>query len=412
MNNLKIKFNPLYLLIAIFAVLLPISLGVENNYKTTILTYTDEILTILSILYIIYTSFKRRIKGIDLTLLITFVILCFLTLLGNVFSQVITNKIPILLDLLALAKVFIPFIAIRQIAANDAKKQIAKMLVPFSKLFLIVTFLCGTLSMFVDIGMSGPKRYGIPAYAFLFVIPHYLGYFAAGCLLIILTIEKNKYKTLAYEIMFALDIIYTTKGVDYIVLVFFILLLIMWRKKGKFTPANIFILLVGTVISSQFQIREYITNSDSPRMILIKYGIKTANRYFPFGAGFATYGSDMAARYYSPLYSQYGFENVWGLSKSYGDFLNDGYINMLFGEFGYIGTALFVFCIGIIVSMIYKIQINTKVKTLSMATIFGLLISCIGSGIIRSGTGMFALMILAIVTGYSNQSVSPLKESN
>ena len=96
MNNLKIKFNPLYLLIAIFAVLLPISLGVENNYKTTILTYTDEILTILSILYIIYTSFKRRIKGIDLTLLITFVILCFLTLLGNVFSQVITNKIPIL----------------------------------------------------------------------------------------------------------------------------------------------------------------------------------------------------------------------------------------------------------------------------------------------------------------------------
>ena len=144
-------------------------------------------------------------------------------------------------------------------------------------------------------------------------------------------------------------------------------------------------------------------------MILIKYGIKTANTYFPFGAGFAAYGSDMAARYYSPLYVKYGFEKVWGLSQAHGSFLNDGYINMLFGELGYFGTVLFVVCIGIITSMIYKIKTDKKVKALSMAIILGLLISCIGSAIIRSGTGMFVLTVLAIVTGYSNQDVSPLK---
>ncbi len=404
MNDLKIKFNPLYLLIAIFAVLLPISLYVENNIAITLISYTDEVLTILSALYIIYTSFKKKIRGTDLALLIMFVIMCFLTLLGNVFSRVITNKYPILLDLLALSKVFLPFIAIRQIASRDSKKQMLKMLVPFSKLFLIASFICGTISMFYDIGMTGAKRYGIPAFAFVFVIPHYLGYFAAGCMLVILYFEKHKYKRLAYELMFALDIVYTTKGVCYILLVFFILLMIMWRKRDKFTPANTALLIVGAVITSQFQINEYITNSDSPRMILIKYGIKTANTYFPFGAGFATYGSDMAARYYSPLYVQYGFEKVWGLSQSNGNFLNDGYINMLFGELGYVGTILFVACIGIIVSMIYKSAMNKRVKALSMATIFGLLISCIGSGIIRSSTGMFVFMILAIITGYSNQA--------
>ena len=53
MNELKIKFNPLYLLIVIFTVLLPISLFVETNYRTTLLTYTDEVLTILSEIYII-----------------------------------------------------------------------------------------------------------------------------------------------------------------------------------------------------------------------------------------------------------------------------------------------------------------------------------------------------------------------
>ena len=74
MNELKIKFNPLYLLIVIFTVLLPISLFVETNYQTTLLTYTDEVLTILSAIYIVYTSFKKKIRGIDLALLITFVL--------------------------------------------------------------------------------------------------------------------------------------------------------------------------------------------------------------------------------------------------------------------------------------------------------------------------------------------------
>ena len=60
MNELKIKFNPLYLLIVIFTVLLPISLFVETNYQTTLLTYTDEVLTILSAIYIVYTSFKKK----------------------------------------------------------------------------------------------------------------------------------------------------------------------------------------------------------------------------------------------------------------------------------------------------------------------------------------------------------------
>ena len=120
--------------------------------------------------YILFTlSFeKKKIRGIDLALLITFVIMCFLTLLGNVFSHVVTNKLPILLDILALSKVFIPFIAIRKIATKDTKKQMLKMLVPFSKLFLISSALCGTISLFFNIGMSGEKRYGIPALACIF----------------------------------------------------------------------------------------------------------------------------------------------------------------------------------------------------------------------------------------------------
>lgn len=411
MNNLRIKFHPLYLLIAILAILLPISLFVEVNFDTTIISYTDELITILSAVYIIITAFKRKIKGLDLALLISFTILCFWTLLGNAVSQVVTNKFPILVDLLALAKVFLPFLAIRQIAAKDTKKEILRYLLPFSKLFLLASSFCGTLSLFVDIGMSGDKRYGIPAFAFVFVIPHYLGYIAAGCLLVILFFEKNKYKILLYDILFALDVIYTTKGVDYIVLIFFALLLVMWRKEAKFNTGNIIVLIIGAALTSQFQIKEYIADTSSPRMILIKYGIKTANTYFPFGAGFAAYGSDMAARYYSPLYIKYGFKNVWGLSQTFGSFLNDGYLNMMFGEFGYLGTLLFVICIGIILYMIYKINTNKQTKALSISIILGLLVSCIGSAIIRSGTGMFVLIIIAIVVGYTYQDTATLKKN-
>ena len=39
--------------------------------------------------------------------------------------------------------------------------------------------------------------------------------------------------------------------------------------------------------------------------------------YFPFGSGFASYASFASGVYYSPLYAEYGMDNIYGMTKNY-----------------------------------------------------------------------------------------------
>lgn len=92
---------------------------------------------------------------------------------------------------------------------------------------------------------------------------------------------------LAYKIMTAFDMLLTTKGVVYIILVVYIVLSFIWRRKKetKFTTGNTLILSICIMIASTLQINTYLRDEESPRMVLLRYGFKTANKYLPFGSG-------------------------------------------------------------------------------------------------------------------------------
>ncbi|MDR2496964.1 MAG: O-antigen ligase domain-containing protein [Tannerellaceae bacterium] len=62
--------------------------------------------------------------------------------------------------------------------------------------------------------------------------------------------------------------------------------------------------------------------------------------YFPFGSGFATFATYSSGVYYSPLYSRYSLDRVWGLSKDYYAFISDTYYPSL-AQFGIIGALLY-----------------------------------------------------------------------
>lgn len=61
----------------------------------------------------------------------------------------------------------------------------------------------------------------------------------------------------------------------------------------------------------------------SPRLILFKDGIKLMMEHFPFGTGFGSFGSSIAANYYSPIYERLGYQNNYGMSSEYSGFLTD-----------------------------------------------------------------------------------------
>lgn len=64
--------------------------------------------------------------------------------------------------------------------------------------------------------------------------------------------------------------------------------------------------------------------------------------HIPFGSGFATYANHASMTWYSPIYTEYGLDMIWGLDEGNTEhFASDAYYP-IFAQFGYAGIALFV----------------------------------------------------------------------
>lgn len=89
---------------------------------------------------------------------------------------------------------------------------------------------------------------------------------------------------------------------------------------------------------------DYVENADeAARTILTFDSLGVAADHFPLGAGFARFGSHLAATNYSPEYVQRGYQSIWGMGPvPNGRFLTDTQWPAIIGETGYIGAILFV----------------------------------------------------------------------
>ena len=62
--------------------------------------------------------------------------------------------------------------------------------------------------------------------------------------------------------------------------------------------------------------------------------------YFLFGPGLGSYANFASAEYYSPLYYEYGLNQVFGLEEGEGSFIADTFFPQL-AQFGIVGVILF-----------------------------------------------------------------------
>lgn len=404
-SKISILINPMMFIVAFLIALLPFSLFAEMKLGISFLAYTDEIICVICIVY--YALYFISNTKFNRNELITLLLVLSITLLGlvsNVASRVISNWFPIIVDAICLLKIFLPFLLCIKIGLSDKKKLVALYLEPIAKIVLYFGTLFGTLSQFIDIGMTDPnKRYGLSPFFFIFQNEGRYGYIIGVCLLIILIFENDKRRLLIYHILAFVNMIFTTKGVVYIVLVCYVVLAIMWKRRQKLSVANISILAIAGTFVSSLQINTYLKDFESPRVRLIRYGFITANKFAPLGSGFATYGSDMALKNYSKLYDLYGFNNHYGLSREVGTCLNDCYLGMVVGQFGYVGFVLYLLLLAMCFVPINKIILNNRVKAMCFALFIGLVVSSVGTAIIKSGIGVFVFAVLGLVCGYSQQ---------
>ena len=405
-NNRKvITLSPKYFVISILSIFFVLSYYIEMKFPDSAIYYVayyDEIISIISAVYFFYIAFFKRLADReDIYIFFLFIVLSIITFISNYQSKLIDEFVPIATDFDALLKLPFPYLAAKYIVRNDKGKVTVLYLRPFAKLMILVSFVFGTLSMFFDLGMAGMKRYGIPSFKFIFNSEAMLGLIVSCCLLIIVESEKVTKKVIIYEVLATFVFVYTTKGSIYTIPIIYYVLLFFSRKERKLSWKNILVMAAAIIPASSFQIKTYLMDDESPRMLLLRNGFRTANYYFPLGSGFATYGSDQASRNYSKLYYRYGFNHVWGMAPESGTFLNDCYISMVFAQFGYIGAAVFFVIMGIIFSQINKYKYsNTRAKSLCIAIMLSHFIATIGLALIKSSIGVMSFILIGFVAGY------------
>lgn len=118
---------------------------------------------------------------------------------------------------------------------------------------------------------------------------------------------------------------------------------------------------------------------------------------------FATFGSDQAARNYSRLYYQYGFNSLFGMNTKDGSFLSDTFWPMAIGQFGWIGSILYILIYVRIFFSFKWMNLNSEQKAFLYAGYMQYIIHAVGSAILSAPAGMIGAIALAAVMKPANE---------
>jgi len=318
-------------------------------------------------------------------------------IVSNLFSGLSTPLFAIVVDIIAETKVLWIFFSVKYYFGEKAKRDFVRIVTPLAKVFCLSAFACGIVSQFVDIGMTGEVRYGINTFRFVF--PMSFQFLAVGILMFATLTSNNKLRHAnLYYIMGCISLMLAAKSSPLLFGVVFLFLLQYFRKGKELDKKTIAIIAIIILVLGTYQIQTYLMNKDAPRYLFFYYGGITANNYFPLGSGFATFGSDQAARLYSPLYHQYGFNDLFGMTIENGSFLSDTFWPMAIGQFGWIGFCIYVSVyVRIFLSLKGQVQFRAEEKAFVYSSYIQYLVHAVGSAILSSSAGVIGFIALGMV---------------
>lgn len=370
--------------------------------SVTILKYYDEILTVFMFLYLLLLGFKGKFRvtpQIKKIIVSSIIILC-IGVISNYYSNMHSSNIAILLDIVSNFKIVVIGVGFFQLLDFDKSKDICNLLTPLAKLFLNFGLIFGILSLFMDLGMRGEQRFGLWAFNFIFMHAHIYAMFILSALLLIYRkngdkegIKHNFY----YLLISCIQLCLTTKGTSIVAAFVLVFFYYINRFNKKISIKIIIPIVIACLLFGRYQIETYFLK-ESPRQLFIIYGYNTAKNYFPLGSGFATYGSDMAGKYYSKLYRAYKFNNYWGMNEHDQAFLNDNYWPMMVGQFGIFGFLLGIYAVYSFCSLFMKKNTDKILKSGIMGSLFYMILASIGTTIFTTSSTIILLVIMMVAS--------------
>lgn len=324
-------------------------------------------------------------------------IICLIGVLSNYIAEINTSIKDIISDMYSFLKMFFVYLGAWAYFSKSEKyvKRIIETLCFLSKIYILIGFIFGILNITGIYVMSEQVRFGLNTFSFIYGNASQYG-ILIGVAMAFIIFNKEKY-SLVYEIMGSLIMAFTLKGMSLIILAVYWGLIISRAKKIKLRYMFFLGALLAFVL--RYQINTYLLDSYAPRSILLRYGAITANRYFPFGAGFGSYGSAVAAKHYSPLYVQYGFTSRRSLIYIEGEptALMDTYFGMVLGQFGWIATVLLIIVFASIGMKLLKIKTTDyKSKNICIAFFACICGMAVMAGSLKGAVGQLMLLTISL----------------
>lgn len=347
------------LIFGVFLVFQSLIVQHTGGLPGSILNNLDELLIILSFLLLILKRISDRrtlrFQPIGFILLgITFV-----GFISNYSSQLVNPTVS-LISFFLLIKGFLIFYIFLNMDFNETEIRV------FTKIFLIIGLFV-VFTTIINVSFPGPfnkfvggfrdYRLGMLSAISIFGHPGGLGTFMSilTCFSFAFHIITKERRFLVLTIFFLLTMLLSLRITPalgtFLACTFAIFILSpVERKRTVIVLSSIGVTLflffadkIVKILSGA--ISGYITDVNPykvARDALYLTGFKIAWDYFPFGAGFGTFGGWMSRVNYSPLYYKYGLRHVWGLSPEHGGFINDTFWPHIMAELGIIGFIFYL----------------------------------------------------------------------
>lgn len=374
------------------------------------LSYVDELVVLWALYYLI-----KNINGCRRYLYILLLIIA-ISIYGigcNISAKIQTSWIPIFTDVGNCFKVFVAYMGASLYFRQNYSKSCFRVFIEkasyFNYAFISLILLFYFLNLFLDLDMSPDVRFGMKSYAFIYGGASKFSYIFF-LILPVLTINYSIKKTRISQLFLFIALALWLTSLRSKVLVFVALYLILYiytfvkKKKFKFNLYNVGLGLLITFLILEDQFHVYMDGESSARYFLLMNGIRTMHDYFPCGAGFGTFATDVASTYYSPLYYRYGMQYVYGLSPDDPKFSHDSYWPAIMGQFGFIG--LVAFCILIYLFLKDIVTLSKSNKTLKMVCVFFCvtqLISSLASPVFFSFMTVWEVFFIALYINSGNE---------
>ncbi|MCR5837304.1 MAG: hypothetical protein K6G88_12440 [Lachnospiraceae bacterium] len=345
-----IVFRPKEVLFAMLALLLYFQIYIQLFVSP--FQYFDEALSVLFFLYFMMVL-SKRLQTSHCTMLIMIVAVVIIGLMGNYTAGVRTDIKPIINDMGNTIKLFLIYLGASSYLYNHLKKEyVVKYIAFVFKGFVGILFVCMLLHFTGIVNFGTDVRFGLNSFQFVNNGAGQLSVMMYA-IIMMLTADLKNPGNVAIKKMFiimALIVWISTlrsRAFMFVAIYCFVYYTVVIRKgKFKLNIKNGIVILGILYMFGVEQAESYFANDKTARANLLRYGIRTMKDYFPIGAGFGTYGTDVAAKFYSPLYVKYGFNRIYGLAREYSVFARDSYWPAIMGQFGFLGLIAMVVLIG------------------------------------------------------------------